>query len=158
MIINLSRKYLIYTYKYQLLNFKNFKLIPSSCFKNSDNSKLFSTGYYSLQKLENEQKLKQSIIESSFQDSQVSTHVTGAKKAKQAAKDVGNGMILLGGAGLIIGIFYILFSELFSRESPSGIYNESSKICLDDPQVQDAFGHPIKVHTESGGRRVFQIK
>ena len=157
MIFNLSKKYIFNTNKYKLFYFKNFKSIPINCFQNPSSLRFITINFSSLQKLKNDQE-KQSIIESSFQGNQVSTRVTGTKRAKQAAKDAGYGMIILGGAGLIIGIFYILFSELFSRESPSGIYNESSKICLMDPQVQDALGHPIKIHTESGGRRVFQIK
>lgn len=157
MILNLSKKNILNTFKYQIFYGKNFKLIPVNCFQNPSNLRFITINFCSQQKLKNDQE-KKSIIESSFQEGQVSTHVTGAKRAKEAAKDAGYGMIILGGAGLIIGIFYILFSELFSRESPSGIYNESSKICLMDPQVQDALGHPIKIHTESGGRRVFQIK
>ncbi|CAF0831094.1 unnamed protein product [Brachionus calyciflorus] len=128
-------------------------------FVNQEHLRQISNYSYNLQqKSVNHQENNKSVIESSFRDSNISTHVTGAKRAKQAAKDVGNGIILLGGAGLLVGIFYFLFSELFSRESPSGIYDESSKICLNNPKVQDALGHPIKVHAESGGRRVFQIK
>ena len=55
--------------------------------------------------------------------------------AKQAAKDVSYGTIILVGGLTLAAIFYYLFSELFSRENPSGIYDESSKICLDNFEV-----------------------
>ena len=67
-------------------------------------------------------------------------------------------MIIIGGI-LLVAMFYYLFTELFSRETPSGLYSESSKICINDFEVRDdALGRPIKVTAESGGRRVFQIK
>jgi hypothetical protein len=48
---------------------------------------------------------------------------------------------------------------MWSRETPTGIYNESSKMCLDNFEVRDALGTPIKVTTtESGGLRVFHIR
>ena len=81
--------------------------------------------------------LASSIVESSdaHRKDQISTHVTGARKVKQAAKDVSYGTIVFIGGALLVAMFYYLFSELFSRESPSGIYNESSKICLEDFNV-----------------------
>ena len=89
---------------------------------------------------------------------QLSTHLTGAGKAKQAAKDASYGMVILAGGLLVVATGYYLISELFSRETPSGIYDESSKMCLENFEVREALGTPIKVTAESGGRRVFQIK
>lgn len=60
--------------------------------------------------------------------------------------------------GIVAIAGYYLYKELGSRETPTGIYNESSKICLESYQLQDALGAPIKVSAESGGRRVFQIR
>jgi len=48
---------------------------------------------------------------------------------------VSYGTIILVGGLTLAAIFYYLFSELFSRENPSGIYDESSKICLDNLEV-----------------------
>ena len=42
---------------------------------------------------------------------------------------IGTGVLMLGAIG------YYLFSALFSRETPEGIYNESSKICLENFDV-----------------------
>ncbi len=84
-------------------------------------------------------------------------------------------LVIVAGLALTGAIGYFLFKELFSRETPSGIYNESSKICLDNFQVlfiffcfycfynihlklEDALGKPIKISAESGGRRVFNVK
>ena len=78
-----------------------------------------------------------SIVASSgaHRNDQVSTHVSAGKKVKQAAKDFSYGTIVFIGGALLVAMFYYLFSELFSRETPSGIYNESSKICLEDFNV-----------------------
>lgn len=62
------------------------------------------------------------------------------KIVKQAAKDVSYGMIVVAGGVLLVSIGYYLFSELFSRETPSGIYDESSKICLDNFEVSFKIG------------------
>ena len=80
------------------------------------------------------------------------------KIAKRVVKDTSYGLIIVIGGMLLAAMFYYLFTELFSRETPSGLYNESSKICINDFEVKDALGTPIKVTAESGGRRVFQIK
>lgn len=57
------------------------------------------------------------------------------KKVKQAATDLTYIAIIGAGACILFVIGYYLFSELFSRETPSGIYDESSSICLDNFQV-----------------------
>jgi hypothetical protein len=56
-------------------------------------------------------------------------------EAKRAAADFTYGTIILIGGMFVIGIGYYLFTELYSRETPSGIYNESSKLCLENYQV-----------------------
>ena len=56
-------------------------------------------------------------------------------KVKQAATDFTYIVIIGFGAVMLCVIGYFLFSELFTRETPSGIYDESSKICLDNFQV-----------------------
>ncbi len=54
-----------------------------------------------------------------------------------APEGAGNEYIVIIGFGAVMlcVIGYFLFSELFTRETPSGIYDESSKICLDNFQV-----------------------
>ena len=106
-------------------------------------------------------------------DDQISTHVRPTEKglffvffkpskintrprfylkiAKRVVKDTSYGLIIVIGGMLLAAMFYYLFTELFSRETPSGLYNESSKICINDFEVRDALGTPIKVTAESGG-------
>lgn len=74
------------------------------------------------------------IVESKG-NTQISTHVSPAKKAKQAVADASYGVFILIGGAMLLGIFYYLFTELFSRETPSGIYDESSKMCLENFDV-----------------------
>lgn len=106
-------------------------LSSSSCINRS----IFTCGIR-LQQQKAESMNNKSIIEShAGSNDQISTHVTGARRVKQAAKDVSYGAIILGGGALLLGIFYYLFSELFSRETPSGIYDESSDICIKDYHV-----------------------
>ena len=55
--------------------------------------------------------------------------------AKQAASDISYGLVIAAGGILFIGAGYYLLKELNTRENPTGIYNESSKICLENFQV-----------------------
>ena len=57
--------------------------------------------------------------------------------AKQAAKDFSYLSIIAAGGIMLAAIGYYLFTALFSRETPEGIYNESSNICLSHPDVFD---------------------
>jgi hypothetical protein len=54
------------------------------------------------------------------------------KKAKQVAKDISYGLFVIIGGMLLVAVIYYLYTELFSRETPSGLYDESSKICVND--------------------------
>ena len=140
-----------------LLKFTQLNILYFPCsLKPVNEKRLFSTFYSLLQVRKEENTKTQSLVESA--NDQVSTHVRPIQKAKQVAKDTSYGLIVAVGGVLLVAMFYYLFTELFSRETPSGLYNESSKICLDDFEVRDALGTPIKVTAESGGRRVFQIK
>jgi hypothetical protein len=56
-------------------------------------------------------------------------------KVKQAATDISYLAIIMAGGAMLFAIGYYLFTALFSRETPEGIYNESSKMCLDNFQV-----------------------
>jgi hypothetical protein len=57
--------------------------------------------------------------------------------AKQAASDLGYSLVVFAGLAVFGFAGYLLFCELGSRETPTGIYNESSKICLQNYQVWD---------------------
>lgn len=62
------------------------------------------------------------------------------------------GVILLG-VGLTGGLFYVIFRELFSSNSPQNIYTAALDRCVSDPQIQDALGAPIKGFGEENSRR-----
>lgn len=62
------------------------------------------------------------------------------------------GVILLG-VGLTGGLFYVIFRELFSSNSPQNIYTAALERCVSDPQIQDALGAPIKGFGEENSRR-----
>lgn len=55
--------------------------------------------------------------------------------AKQAAKDTSYGLVVVAGFAIVGIAGYFLYKEIFTRETPTGIYSESSKICLDNIQV-----------------------
>lgn len=62
------------------------------------------------------------------------------------------GVILLG-VGLTGGLFYVIFKELFSSNSPQNIYADALDRCVNDPKIQDALGAPIKGFGEENSRR-----
>lgn len=74
---------------------------------------------------------------------------------KQTTKDAYYGSIIIAGVGVTCLLFYAIFRELFSKESPNGIYTKSLNICLETPRLVDALGQPVKGYgkTTSRGRR-----
>lgn len=62
------------------------------------------------------------------------------------------GVILLG-VGLTGGLFYVIFRELFSSNSPQNIYSAALDRCVNDTRIQDALGAPIKGFGEENSRR-----
>lgn len=56
-------------------------------------------------------------------------------EVKQAASDASYTAIIIVGGVALLAMFYYLFSELFSRETPTGIYEESSKFCTRNTEV-----------------------
>ena len=55
--------------------------------------------------------------------------------AQQAAKDTGYSLIVIAGVAVLGGLGYLILRELYSRETPNGIYKESSKFCLNNSEV-----------------------
>jgi len=54
-------------------------------------------------------------------------------------------------------MFYAIGRELFSGQSPSGVYSRAVKLCTNNEKVKDAIGEPIKAYGEMNrrGRRRF---
>ncbi|CAF0736898.1 unnamed protein product [Adineta ricciae] len=85
---------------------------------------------------------------------------TFKEKAQQAAKDTGYSIIVIAGVAALGGLCYLMLRELYSRETPNGIYKEASKMCLANTEVQDALGTPIMVHTtpQVGSMRINNVR
>jgi import inner membrane translocase subunit TIM21 len=81
---------------------------------------------------------------------------TYTQKAKENAKTASYGMVIVVGVGVTCIVLYTVLSELFSGESPTGLFQMASDKCVDHPKVQDLLGEPIKAfgeETRRGRRR-----
>ena len=61
--------------------------------------------------------------------------------AQQAAKDTGYSLIVIAGVAALGGLCYLMLRELYSRETPNGIYKEASKMCLANSEVMSSERH-----------------
>ncbi|XP_050670225.1 mitochondrial import inner membrane translocase subunit Tim21 [Leptidea sinapis] len=75
------------------------------------------------------------------------------EKIKETTKTVSYTGIILVGVGVTGVIFYYVFRELFSSNSPNSIYSEALEKCKNDPRIEDALGAPIKGYGEETSRR-----
>ncbi|XP_015172866.1 PREDICTED: mitochondrial import inner membrane translocase subunit Tim21 [Polistes dominula] len=62
-------------------------------------------------------------------------------------------VIIAAGLSILVYIGYSLLNELFSSNSPYGVYKRALKCCQEDSKVLDALGEPIKVYGEGRRRR-----
>uniref|UniRef100_T1H5Y6 Mitochondrial import inner membrane translocase subunit Tim21 n=1 Tax=Megaselia scalaris TaxID=36166 RepID=T1H5Y6_MEGSC len=62
-------------------------------------------------------------------------------------------MIIVLGVGVTGALFYAIFRELFSSNSPNSIYSKALDRVIHEPRVQDALGAPIKGFGEETRRR-----
>ncbi|XP_026325674.1 mitochondrial import inner membrane translocase subunit Tim21 [Hyposmocoma kahamanoa] len=86
--------------------------------------------------------------------SDISTDVRPlGEKVKEATKTASYTGVILVGLGVTGIIFYYVFRELFSSNSPNSIYSEALEKCKNDPRVVDALGSPIKGYGEETTRR-----
>uniref|UniRef100_A0A0A9XNE4 Mitochondrial import inner membrane translocase subunit Tim21 n=1 Tax=Lygus hesperus TaxID=30085 RepID=A0A0A9XNE4_LYGHE len=82
---------------------------------------------------------------------EVSTHVL--ETVKETTKTASYSLVILAGIGITCGLFYVVFSELFSSKSPNSVYSKAVEKCCEDVRVKDALGEPIKGHGEETSRR-----
>lgn len=75
------------------------------------------------------------------------------ERVKETAKTTSYLGVILLGVGVTAVMFYAIFNELFSSNSPQAIYGNAFDKCKDDPRVQDALGQPIKCFGEETRRR-----
>jgi import inner membrane translocase subunit TIM21 len=75
------------------------------------------------------------------------------ERVKETAKTTSYLGVILLGVGVTGIMFYAIFNELFSSNSPQAIYSDAFEKCKDDQRVQDALGQPIKGFGEESRRR-----
>lgn len=85
------------------------------------------------------------------------SELTLGEKVTRAGKDATYTGIVIAGIAVTGIMFYAIGRELFSGQSPSGVYGRAFKLCRKNEQVIDALGEPIKGYGEmtSRGRRRF---
>ncbi|KAJ0181970.1 hypothetical protein K1T71_002692 [Dendrolimus kikuchii] len=95
-----------------------------------------------------------SSLSKSNERADVSTDVRPlGEKIKETTKTVSYTGVILIGLGATGIIFFYVFRELFSSNSPNSIYSEALEKCKNDPRVEDALGAPIKGYGEETTRR-----
>ncbi|XP_037297997.1 mitochondrial import inner membrane translocase subunit Tim21-like [Manduca sexta] len=97
---------------------------------------------------------KKDGLTKSSERADVSTDVRPlGEKIKETTKTVSYTGVILVGIGVTGVIFFYVFRELFSSNSPNSIYSEALEKCKNDPRVEDALGAPIKGYGEETTRR-----
>ncbi|XP_041454170.1 mitochondrial import inner membrane translocase subunit Tim21-like isoform X1 [Lytechinus variegatus] len=79
--------------------------------------------------------------------------LTIGKRVAQTSKDASYAGIIVLGVGITGLMFYTLGKELFSSDSPNGIYTKAYKLCKNNVEIQDALGTPIKGYGEMTRRK-----
>ena len=75
-----------------------------------------------------------------------------SQKVREAGRDVSYLIVVLFGVGLIGGLLYTIFKELFFfSSSPNIIYGKALGKCRTHPEVIGVFGKPLKGYG-GGGR------
>ncbi|CAF3089344.1 unnamed protein product [Rotaria sp. Silwood2] len=147
------------------MTFPSFYLIIKQC-HNQWRSSLFRTiiviNQRQLSTIGNEKKdsqrqEKEILVQSQYNQIQVTKFT---QKAQQAAKDTVYSLVVVAGVVALGGLCYLMLHELYSRETPNGIYKEASNICLANTDVQEALGKPIIVHTtpQIGSMRINNVR
>ncbi|CAG4998442.1 unnamed protein product [Parnassius apollo] len=121
---------------------KTAEIVPVAVrISNSKYARLYSTN-------------KTSDLTKSQERADVSTDVRPlGEKIKETTKTVSYTGVILVGVGVTGVIFYYVFRELFSSNSPNSIYSVALEKCKNDPRVEDALGAPIKGYGEETTRR-----
>ncbi|XP_050309890.1 mitochondrial import inner membrane translocase subunit Tim21 [Anthonomus grandis grandis] len=75
-----------------------------------------------------------------------------SEKVKETTKTTSYLAIIVLGVGICGGLFYAVFNELFSSNSPNNIYSKSVKKCIENDQISDKLGYPISAYGEETRR------
>ncbi|XP_055921733.1 mitochondrial import inner membrane translocase subunit Tim21 [Eupeodes corollae] len=74
------------------------------------------------------------------------------EKIKENTKTASYMGVILLGVGVTGALFYAVFKELFSSNSPNNIYSRALERVKEEPRVQDVLGAPIKGFGEESRR------
>lgn len=86
-------------------------------------------------------------------DQQISADVRPiGEKVKETAKTTSYLGVILLGVGVTGAMFFTIFKELFSSQSPNNIYAKALDQCISDTRVEDLLGAPIKGFGEESRR------
>lgn len=75
------------------------------------------------------------------------------EKIKENTKTASYMGIIVLGVGVTGALFYTIFKELFSSNSPNSIYSKALDRVINEPKVQDTLGTPIQGFGEETRRR-----
>ncbi|XP_041376415.1 mitochondrial import inner membrane translocase subunit Tim21-like [Gigantopelta aegis] len=79
-------------------------------------------------------------------------HLTMAEKVKEAGKDATYTGVIIIGVGVTAVMFFAIGRELFSSQSPSGLYGKALKMCEKNDQLKSMLGEPMKGYGETTRR------
>jgi len=74
------------------------------------------------------------------------------QKAKEGAKTATYSLVIIAGLGAIGTVFYTLFRELFSSNSPNSLFDKAVADCLAHDKLLDMLGEPVKAFGEENRR------
>lgn len=80
------------------------------------------------------------------------THLTFGEKAKEAGKTSFWGSVIIAGVLGTGVILAIIWREIFSSDSPNGVYGNAFKLCKQCTELTDVLGEPIKCYGEETRR------
>lgn len=130
---------------------KSFEMLHCTVLRMSNN-RTFHTDVCRKQLKEKAGERHNSLIEA--KDKPFS-ELTFGEKVKQAGTDATYTGIVIAGIAVTGIMFYAIGRELFSGQSPSGVYSKAFKLCKKHEKVIETFGEPLKAYGEmtSRGRR-----
>ncbi|OWF37366.1 mitochondrial import inner membrane translocase subunit Tim21-like [Mizuhopecten yessoensis] len=80
------------------------------------------------------------------------SELTFQEKVKEAGKTSFWGGIILCGVGVTGALLYIIGKEVFSSQSPRGIYSNAFELCKQNTELMDVLGEPVKCYGEETRR------
>ncbi|XP_069114145.1 mitochondrial import inner membrane translocase subunit Tim21-like isoform X1 [Argopecten irradians] len=74
------------------------------------------------------------------------------EKVKEAGKTSFWGGVVIFGIGVTGSLLYIIGKEVFSSQSPRGIYSNAFELCKQNTELMDVLGEPVKCYGEETRR------